>query len=204
MAALRVGVLALQGAFAEHLACLSRAGAQAVAVRRPQHLEGLHGLVIPGGESSAIGKLMRAYGFVEALRSLAGQAFPIYGTCAGMILLARDIQGDETGEVGENRIGVMDIVVRRNAFGRQVESFEQDVEIPRLGGAPFRGLFIRAPLVVSVGAGVRVLCRLPDGTIVGAEQENVLVTAFHPELTSDARVHAYFLDMVARARSNGG
>lgn len=204
MAALRIGVLALQGAFAEHLVCLTRAGAEAVAVRLPCQLEGLDGLVIPGGESTAIGKLMRAYGLTEALRSLAGQAFPIYGTCAGMILLARDIEGDETGEIGGNRIGVMDIVVRRNAFGRQVESFEQDVEIPRIGGAPFRGLFIRAPIVVRVGADVRVLCHLPDGTIVGAEQENVLVTAFHPELTPDGRIHSYFLDIVARARGSGG
>jgi len=203
VAALRIGVLSLQGAFAEHLASLAGVGAEAVAVRLPRHLRGLDGLVIPGGESTAIGKLMRACGFVEPLRSLAEQAFPIYGTCAGMILLARDIRGDETGEVGENRVGVMDIVVRRNAFGRQVESFEQDVEIPPIGGAPFRGVFIRAPLVVRVGADVRVLCRLPDGRIVGAEQENMLVTAFHPELTPDGRVHSYFLELVARARRSG-
>jgi len=182
------------------MAAVSRAGADALAVRLPAHLEGLDGLIIPGGESTTIGKLMRLYGLLEALRARRSDGLAIWGTCAGMILLAREIHGDEGGAAGANSLGLMDIVVRRNAFGRQLESFEQELDLPWIGGASFRGIFIRAPLIACVGQGVRVLARLQDGRIVAAEQAGLLVTAFHPELTPDDRVHDYFLTMAARNR----
>lgn len=186
-----VGVLALQGAFAEHLTRLRDLGAEAREVRLPRNLEGLEALILPGGESTTIGKLAVAYGLVEPIRRMAGLGKPMWGTCAGMILLARDVG------VAQPLIGCMDIVVDRNAFGRQLDSFEIDLDVPALGSRPLRSVFIRAPVIRSVGPGVDVLARLLDGRIVAARQGNLLVTAFHPELTGDDRWHRYFLGMIS-------
>ena len=194
----KIGVLALQGDFAEHMASLRKLGAEALAVRLPQDLESLDGLIIPGGESTTIGRLMVSYGFVQTLRQLSQDGFPVFGTCAGMVLLAKsalDLLDVAT-------IGTMGIKVRRNAFGRQVDSFETPLSVPALGEVPFPGVFIRAPIIIEAEPGVEILASLPDGTPVGAKQGNLLVSAFHPELTSDLRFHAYFLDVVSRgARS---
>ena len=187
----RIGVLALQGAFREHAASLRDLDAEVREVRLPRQLERLDGLVIPGGESTTIGKLMVAYNLLEPLRRLAEQGLPIFGTCAGMIVLAKDIGG-----LDQPLLGVMNVRVSRNAFGRQVDSFETDLAVPVLGQEPFRAVFIRAPIIEEVGEGVEVLARLDDGRIVAARQENLLVAAFHPELTSDRRFHKYFLAMV--------
>lgn len=190
---LRIGVLALQGAFIEHEQMLRRLGAEPVEVRLPAHLEGLHGLILPGGESTTVGKLAVAYGLLEPLQRRAREGFPTWGTCAGMILLARE---SVDGVTGQPLIGGMDITVRRNAFGRQVDSFETDIDVPVLGPPPFHGVFIRAPLIEDVGSGVTVLARLADnGSIVAARQNHLLATAFHPELTADTRFHEYFLTL---------
>ncbi len=187
----RVGVLALQGAFREHKKALEALGAEVREVRLPRHLDGLDGLVLPGGESTTIGKLMVAYKLLEPLRELAAGGLPMFGTCAGMIVLARDIGG-----LDQPLVGVMDVKVCRNAFGRQVDSFEADLPVPALGYVPFHAVFIRAPVIEEVGAGVEVLARLEDGRIVAARQGEVLVAAFHPELTDDRRMHQYFLTML--------
>lgn len=193
MSVIRIGVLALQGAFVEHEQMLRRLGAEAVEVRLPAHLAGLHGLILPGGESTTVGKLAVTYGLLEPLQRRARQGFPIWGTCAGMILLARE---SVDGVPGQPLIGAMDIVVRRNAFGRQVNSFEAHVEVPALGDIPFHAVFIRAPLIEATGPDVTVLARLPeDDGIVAARQGHLLATAFHPELTDDPRFHAYFVAM---------
>lgn len=186
----RVGVLALQGAFIEHSAILRALGVEAVEVRLPGEMAGLDGLVIPGGESTTIGKLAVAYGLVEPIRQLAAAGRPIWGTCAGMILMARDIGGHD-----QPLLGLMDITVQRNAFGRQVDSFVEDLKVPALGpdGGPFPGVFIRAPLIERAGPGVEVLARLPEGAIVAARQGSLLVTSFHPELAQDYRFHRFFL-----------
>ncbi len=191
----KIGVLALQGAFIEHVKMLRALGAEACQVRLPQELEDVDGLIIPGGESTTIGKLAVQYGLVETMRDRAKSGLPMWGTCAGMILLARDIGG-----LNQPLIGVMDIQVERNAFGRQIDSFEADIDVPALAplppnGTAFRAIFIRAPLIKAVGQGVEVLARLEDGTIVAARQNNLLATAFHPELTADLRFHRYFLTM---------
>lgn len=191
---MKIGVLALQGAFREHIEALRRLGAEAVEVRLPEQLEGLDGLIIPGGESTAIGKLAVKYGLQEAIRCYAEAGKPVYGTCAGMILLSRDVGRDQP------LLGVMDLRVERNAFGRQLDSFEADLPIPALGEEPFPAVFIRAPKIESVGDGVEVLAALDDGTAVAARQDNMIVTAFHPELSSDLRFHKYFLDMVEAAK----
>ncbi len=191
----RVGVLALQGAFAEHEKALRELGAEATEVRLPEELEGLEGLIVPGGESTTIGKLAVAYGLVEPLRQLAGRGFPIWGTCAGMILLARGIRGNDDQPL----IGAMDIVVRRNAFGRQVDSFECDLPVSGIAGGPLRAVFIRAPYITRVNDGVAVLAATA-GKIVLARQGNLLAAAFHPELTEDTRIHRMFLDLVAGTR----
>ncbi len=188
---MRVGVLALQGSFAEHAEALRGVGATPVLVRLPAHLEGIDGLIIPGGESTTIGKLLVNAELLEPLRRAVSRGLPVYGTCAGMILLARDIGGRD-----QPLLGVMDISVRRNAFGRQVDSFEESLSVPSLGDAPFRGVFIRAPLIEKTGPGVSVLAKLADGRVVAARQGRLLATAFHPELTDDSRVHRYFLDMI--------
>ncbi|GAB4418683.1 MAG: pyridoxal 5'-phosphate synthase subunit PdxT [Anaerolineae bacterium] len=189
MSDIRVGVLALQGAFIEHEKMLQQVGAQAIEVRLPWHLDGLDALIIPGGESTTIGKLAVDFGLLEPLREFARHK-PVWGTCAGMILLARDIGRDQP------LLGLMDITVSRNAFGRQVDSFETDLHVPALGPEPFHAVFIRAPLVTRVGEGVEVLARLEDGGIVAARQGHWLATAFHPELTGDSRFHRYFLQEV--------
>ncbi|MDD4859257.1 MAG: pyridoxal 5'-phosphate synthase glutaminase subunit PdxT [Dehalococcoidales bacterium] len=192
---MKIGVLAAQGAFAEHIAVLQKLEVDAVPVRLPRELEGLDGLIIPGGESTTISKLITAYKLREVIKERAGKGLPIFGTCAGMILLAKHgINGyPET-------LKLMDITVSRNAFGRQKESFETDLKIPALGEKPFHAVFIRAPLIKSVGSGAEVLGKLGDGTIIAARESRLLVASFHPELTDDHRFHQYFLDIVAGKR----
>jgi len=191
---MKIGVLALQGAFREHIEALRELGVEAVEVRLPEQLEGLDGLIIPGGESTAIGKLAVKYGLSEAIRRYVSAGHPVYGTCAGMIMLSRDVGMDQP------LFGLMDIKVGRNAFGRQLDSFETDLDIPALGNKPFHGVFIRAPKIEDVGKGVEVLAKLEDGTPVAAQEGNMIVTAFHPELTDDLRFHRYFLAMIDAAQ----
>ncbi len=187
----RIGVLALQGDFKEHAAMLRQIGADPVEVRRAEQLDGLDGLIIPGGESTTIGKLMVSYELLEPLRKLIESGRPVWGTCAGMIVLAKDLGG-----LRQPLVGALDVRVRRNAFGRQLDSFETDIPMPEVGDEPVHAVFIRAPLVESVGEGVEVLGTLEDGTIVAVRQGNLLATSFHPELTGDSRFHLYFLQMV--------
>ncbi len=189
---MKVGVLALQGAFIEHIHRLQALGAETTEVRLPAQLDELDALIIPGGESTTIGKLATTYGLIEPLQAF-GRVKPVWGTCAGMIFLAKDIGIDR-----QPILGLMDISVNRNAFGRQNESFEIDLVIPVVGDDPFRALFIRAPLVTTTGDGVEVLATLDDGRIVAVQQDHLLATAFHPELTSDLRLHRYFLEKVAK------
>ncbi|MEU1624608.1 pyridoxal 5'-phosphate synthase glutaminase subunit PdxT [Streptomyces sp. NPDC020096] len=191
-----VGVLALQGDVREHTAALEAAGVQVRPVRRPEELDGVDGLVIPGGESTTMSKLAVAFGLLEPLRARIHAGLPAYGSCAGMIMLADKILD---GRDDQETIGGIDMTVRRNAFGRQNESFEAAVEIAGVEGGPCEGVFIRAPWVESVGAGVEVLARLQDETIVAVRQGNLLATSFHPELTGDHRVHGLFAEMVRRA-----
>jgi 5'-phosphate synthase pdxT subunit len=186
-----IGVLALQGDFREHREVLERLGLAAPEVRLPKDLERLDGLILPGGESTAIIRLMRTSGLIEPLRKLAADDFPMWGTCAGMILLAKRL--DATGVPA---LDAMDIAVRRNAFGRQVDSFEADLSVPVLGDPPYRAVFIRAPIIENVGPGVEMLARLSDETAVAARQGRLLATAFHPELTADDRFHRYFIEQV--------
>lgn len=186
-----VGVLALQGAFIEHTQALARLGVATREVRLPEHLDGVDGLIIPGGESTVIGKLMVRFGLDGAIRERAGAGMPVWGTCAGMILLAREIGG-----LPQPLLGLMDIAVERNAFGRQVNSFESALAIPALGAEPFPAIFIRAPLIRTTGESVDVLARLDDGRAVAAREGNLFATAFHPELTADDRLHRYFATMV--------
>lgn len=188
---MRIGVLALQGDFAEHILILRRLEAEAFPVRLPQELKGVEGLIIPGGESTTISRLMRLYRLEEPIKKLAKKGVPIWGTCAGMIMLAKKLS-NHTPEP----LGLMDIEVKRNAFGRQVDSFETLLEVPALGEEPFPAVFIRAPYIEKVGPGVEVLARLDGGPAVAAWEGNLLVTAFHPELTKDLRFHAYFLKLV--------
>jgi 5'-phosphate synthase pdxT subunit len=190
---MKIGVLALQGAFAEHIAILERLKIEVIPVRLPQQLEGLDGLIIPGGESTTITKLMVHYKLKNKIIELARNGFPIFGACAGMIILA----GELSSSGGVKPTGVMDIKVNRNAFGRQVDSFEAEINIPVIGKKPLTGVFIRAPLIESVGKAAEVLARLADGTIVAARQGKLLVCSFHPELTDDTRFHHYFLDIVS-------
>lgn len=192
---MKIGVLALQGAFIEHVKVLHNLGVEAVEVRLPADLEGLDGLIFPGGESTTIGKLAVTYGLMEPLKDFAKEK-PVWGTCAGMIFMARDIGRHQP------LLGLMDIAVERNAFGRQVDSFEVDLNVPALNGgrgAPFPAVFIRAPRLVAADEeqGVEVLARLEDGTAVAARQGHWLVTSFHPELSEDDRFHRYFLEMIA-------
>lgn len=192
-----IGILALQGAFIEHQKMLEQLGAAVTQVRLPEQLDELDGLVIPGGESTTIGKLATAYGFVEPLRGFV-QEKPTWGTCAGLIFLAEDI-----GPYQQPILGLLHAQVDRNAFGRQRDSFEVSLPIARVATEPpFPAIFIRAPLVRKVGADVDVLAQLPDGGIVAVQQQHLLGTAFHPELTQDLRVHQYFYDMVAATSSS--
>jgi 5'-phosphate synthase pdxT subunit len=193
---MKIGVLALQGAFIEHIEILRRLGVEAVEVRLPADLDGLDGLIIPGGESTTIGKLAEIYGLMDPLRAFAAEK-PVWGTCAGMIFMAKDIGVDQP------LLGVMDIVVQRNAFGRQVDSFETLLPVTILdngAGQPFPAVFIRAPRLVEAKGEAEVIARLNDGTAVAAREGHWLVTAFHPELTGDDRFHRYFLSM---NRANG-
>lgn len=192
----RVGVLALQGDVREHVRVLTDLGAAATPVRRPSELSEIDGLVIPGGESSVIDKLSRAFAVRDPLREAIANGLPVYGTCAGLILLAdRIVDGIE----GQQTFGGLDVTVRRNAFGSQVDSFEVDLDVPVLGAPPVHAVFIRAPLVEQAGPDVETLAALDDGRIVAVRQESVLGTSFHPEMTGDDRFHALFLEMV-RAR----
>ena len=212
---IRIGVLALQGDFAEHVAVFSRLGVEAREVRLPEQLDGLDGLVIPGGESTTFTHLMAEYGLLEPIRRLAKDGVPIWGTCAGTIVLAR-----QASDMPRPGLDIMDIVVERNAFGRQVDSFEAALLMPVLGQAPFPAVFIRAPIIRQVGPEVEVLARLPasatgeparpgggghgasldGGTVVAARQGHLLATTFHPELTSDPRLHRYFLALAEAQR----
>lgn len=187
-----IGILALQGAVREHSAAISKAGAKPVIVKRVEQVEVLDGLIIPGGESTTIGKLMVKYGFIETVKDFAGQGKPVYGTCAGLILVAKRMS-----EGTPPWLELMDIEARRNAFGRQQESFETPLDIAGFD-KPFTGVFIRAPWIEEAGPAVKVLAEY-DGRIVMAEEKNILVTAFHPELTDDTRIHEYFIDMVREA-----
>lgn len=192
---MNIGVLALQGDFAEHIHIISSLGAQSVEVRLPQQLDELDGLIIPGGESTTIGKLAHAYGLIDPLREF-GRHKAVWGTCAGAIFLSKDVH------MHQYLLGLMNITIERNAFGRQVASFETDLDVPVLSkvdphGGPFHAIFIRAPLIESVGKDALVLATLPDGRIVAVQQKKLLATSFHPELTSDDRFHRYFLTLAA-------
>jgi len=186
-----VGVLALQGAFREHIRMLASVGAVGVEVRLPEQLEGADGLIIPGGESTTIAKLMVEYGFPEGIKAFASSGRPVFGTCAGLILLADRVAGRK-----QRLLNLIDIDVRRNAYGRQVDSREVDVEVPAVGENPFHAVFIRAPVIERIGNRVSALAHY-HGRVVMARQENILVATFHPELTNDTRVHRYFLGMAA-------
>lgn len=188
---MKIGVLASQGAFSEHIAVLRKLGVEAVPIRLPQELDGLDGLIIPGGESTTISKLMLDYDLAGKITELAGDGLPVMGTCAGMIMLAAGIQDSRV-----TPLGLISIDVDRNAFGRQKESFETELSIPALGGQPFPAVFIRAPAIGKSNGKVEILARLDDGTAVAARQGKLLVSAFHPELTDDTRFHQYFLDIV--------
>ncbi len=189
---MRVGVLALQGAFREHIYALEALDVGALAVRLPQQLDDCAGLIIPGGESTAISKLMESYGFYEPIVARHAEGMAVWGTCAGAILVAKRIT---EGIAGQRGLDLMDIEVRRNAYGRQTESFEANLDFAHIGDA-YRGVFIRAPWIESVGEGVEVLAS-HDGHIVAARQQRLLATTFHPELTGDPRVHRYFVESVA-------
>jgi len=186
----RDGVLGLQGDFAEHLRTLERIGAHGIDVRRPAQLDEIDALIIPGGESTTIGKLAARYEIIPKLRERVAQGMPVWGTCAGAIFLAKDVPGHP-----HPIAGVMDIAVERNAFGRQLDSFETDLDVKAFGGEPYHAVFIRAPKISRLGSDVETLATLDDGTVVAAREGNLLATAFHPELTADDRFHRYFLSL---------
>jgi 5'-phosphate synthase pdxT subunit len=191
---MKVGVLAVQGDFAEHIAALQSLEVDTCEVRLPQHLEEVDGLIIPGGESTTLSRLMSIYQLREPVAKMAHQGKAIWGTCAGMIMLAHEITENDPIP-----LELMDIGVQRNAFGRQIDSFEQDLQIAGLDPAgPFHAVFIRAPVIIRVGQGVKVLAVLPDGRPIAVQQDNLLATAFHPELTDDNRFHQYFLNLIKR------
>ena len=200
---LRIGIVGLQGDFEAHLKALQRAAqaldldVEGVIVKLPQHLSNLDGIILPGGESTTIGKLMELYDLKEPLQQLIGRGVPVWGTCAGLILLARET---DNALAGQPLLASMDIRVCRNAFGSQRESFETDLSVPELGEAPFHAFFIRGPSVETVGPEVQVLAKLDDGTIVAVRQGPLLGTAFHPEVAGDSRFHDYFLRLVQSAR----
>lgn len=189
----RVGVLGLQGDFAEHLRTLRAIGADAVDVRRPEQLDDVDALIIPGGESTTIGKLAERYGIIPKLRERVADGMAVWGTCAGAIFLAKDVPGHP-----HPIAALMDIGVERNSFGRQMESFEADLEVRGMAGAPYHAVFIRAPKITRLGKDVETLAALDDGTVVAARQGNLLATSFHPELTRDDRFHRYFLSLGTR------
>jgi len=187
---MRIGVLALQGAFAEHIEVLTDLNIEAVPVRLPSNLGGIDALIIPGGESTTIAKLLTDYSLKEPIKNLVQQGLPVFGTCAGMVLLAKKIVGSEV-----ETLGVMDIEIKRNAFGRQLDSFEADLPMPILGDKEFHGIFIRAPIVQRTEASVEILCQI-NNNAVAVRQDKMLACAFHPELTDDLRFHKYFLNLI--------
>jgi 5'-phosphate synthase pdxT subunit len=195
---MKIGVLAVQGAFVEHVRVLLALGVEPVEVRLPEHLDGVSGLILPGGESTTMRKLIDRWGLREPVMDLAASGAPLFGTCAGMILLAREIAGGEAPV-----FPLLDMTVERNAFGRQLDSFESDVTVPILGDGPVHGVFIRAPIVDRVGPDVDVLARLDDGRVVAVRQRNVLATAFHPELAGETRFHRLMATMAAEHADPG-
>jgi 5'-phosphate synthase pdxT subunit len=192
---MKVGVLALQGTFIEHIGMLRQLGVEAPPIRLPRELDTLDGLIIPGGESTTM--LMNSFELIQPIREMARDGLPIWGTCAGMVLLAKSISNYEM-----ETLGLMDMKIRRNAFGSQIDSFEVDLEILLVGEKPFHAVFIRAPIVQEAKPGVTILSRLPDSTIVAARQNRLLACAFHPEFTEDLRFHSYFLNMVSSKLSH--
>jgi 5'-phosphate synthase pdxT subunit len=193
---MRVGVLALQGTFIEHIGHLRQLGVEASPIRLPHELDTIDGLIIPGGESTTMVRLMESFALIQPIKERARDGLAIWGTCAGMILLAKDVSNYEM-----ETLGLMDMKVRRNAFGSQGDSFETDLEVPRVGEGSFHAVFIRAPIIEEVKASVEILSRLPDGTIVAIRQSRLLACAFHPEFTDDLRFHSYFLNMVSQKLS---
>jgi pyridoxal 5'-phosphate synthase pdxT subunit len=188
---LNIGVLASQGAFAEHISALKKLNAEGIEIRLPAELDGIDGLIIPGGESTTISLLMNSYDLFHKISAMAKKGIPLFGTCAGMIMMAKNVIGNHS-----QTLSLMDITVERNAFGRQVDSFETELEIPVLGKKAFPAVFIRAPLISGCEKTVEVLAKLQNGTIVAARENKMLAAAFHPELTDDLRFHQYFLDIV--------
>ena len=187
---MEVGVLAIQGDFAEHIAVLGKLGVKAREIRLPEHLDSVDGLIIPGGESTTLSRLMTIYKLREPIEQMAAEGRAVWGTCAGMIMLSREIT-----ELDPIPLGIMDIGVQRNAFGRQVDSFEQTLDVSALGPDPFHAIFIRAPVIIRVGEGVEVLSALDADRPVAVRQGNLMATSFHPELTNDYRFHSYFLEL---------
>lgn len=192
---MKIGVVAAQGAFLEHIRILHCLGAEPVEVRLPEHLSGLDGLILPGGESTSIARLMTDFGLAEPIKRRAGEGLPVLGTCAGMVLLANKMP-----DCYPEPMGLMSVTVKRNIFGRQRDSFETALLIPALGEQPFPCVFIRAPAIVQANGKAEIIARLPDGTGVAARQGKLLATAFHPELTDDLRFHRYFLDVAAGSK----
>jgi 5'-phosphate synthase pdxT subunit len=195
---MRIGVLALQGAFAEHLATLASIGVEGVDVRLPADLEGIDGLILPGGESTTMRRLIDRWGLREPILALASSGAPLFGTCAGMIVLAREIAGEESPI-----LPLLDVTVQRNAFGRQLESFETELSVPILGDRPVHAVFIRAPIVDRIGPDVDVLARLDDGRVVAVRQRNIIATAFHPELAGETRFHRLVATMASEHADPG-
>lgn len=189
---MRIGVLALQGAFREHRRILEECGCEAIEVRKEEELQQVQGLIIPGGESTTIGKLMVDFNLLDKIQQRVSLGMPVFGTCAGLIVLAKDIAGS-----AQPRLGLMEITAKRNAFGRQIASFEADLNIPALGQEAYKAIFIRAPFIEKSGAKVEVLAKFEDKVVL-ARQGNMLAAAFHPELTNDTRLHQYFINMVAQ------
>jgi pyridoxal 5'-phosphate synthase pdxT subunit len=195
---MRIGVLALQGAFAEHVAALRAIGVEAVEVRLPEHLDDVDGLIIPGGESTTMRNLIRRWGLRQPILDLAERGAPLFGTCAGMIVLSRQIDGGE-----DPVLPLLDVTVERNAFGRQLDSFEVELAVPLLGDTPVHAVFIRAPVIESVGPGVDVIATLDDGRIVAVRERNIVATSFHPELAGETRFHRLIATMAAEHADPG-
>jgi pyridoxal 5'-phosphate synthase pdxT subunit len=195
---MKIGVLALQGAFAEHVAALRAIGVEAVEVRLPEQLDDVDGLIIPGGESTTMRNLIRRWNMREPILALAERGAPLFGTCAGMIVLSRQIEGGE-----EPVLPLLDVTVERNAFGRQLDSFETDLSVPLLGDTPVHAVFIRAPVIESVGPDVDVIARLEDGRIVAVREKNIIATSFHPELAGETRFHRLIAMMAAEHADPG-
>jgi pyridoxal 5'-phosphate synthase pdxT subunit len=195
---MKIGVLALQGAFAEHVAALRAIGVEAVEVRLPEQLDDVDGLIIPGGESTTMRNLIRRWNMREPILALAERGAPLFGTCAGMIVLSRQIEGGE-----EPVLPLLDVTVERNAFGRQLDSFETELSVPLLGDTPVHAVFIRAPVIESVGPGVDIMATLGDGRIVAVRERNIIATSFHPELAGETRFHRLVATMAAEHADPG-